>query len=696
MYVSIVGSGKNKYVYLLRSFRKDGKVCTQKVESFGKLSELIKDDPDAVEKLKQKYADDKTQVMQAATAKAQEIISGKLAQAGKTRTLGQPLLHYGHYLLKPIWDEELKLNKTFYYLNSVCHPRFTGDLNQALLALIYLRIASPQSVLMSYAQKATLLGAPFEGLSVDHLYACLDVLNEHKDLIMSSVNRQLDKILNRKYRMIFYDVTNVYFESPLTDEERNYLRKNCAEEVKQILEQALEAGLITLAEGETVNSYNLLQAPASIQAELRQALYFKTKGPSKEHRFDLPLVSVALIVDEYAIPVDFQVYSGCTSEFKIMPKSIKAFKDKYQVEQVIVVADRGLNSTANLEMLIREGYGFIVAQKVTNLDEHTYSQIFDPEGYVEYTHQQEDEAEGLVRDRLRRKVIPYTKYDRKSGHKVDCSLVVTHSELRESRDKKQLQQAIRKAVEAVQKNDELPLSKSSWLGLVRKPRKRRKEDENRSLELNFEAIEKAEKLCGYSALVYRNAPQTQTGGLSDEEIAGSYHQLVQIEDCFRVLKNNLKLRPMYVWTEAHIKGHVMSCVLALIILRRMQMKVSQHNQELSLNEIQMGLEQAKVSLQIVSPQDGTAVIHKLSEYSDLYKGKEKLSPQQVRQIMEEAENYQNLTDKLTEAMGLLRLPQSCDRFTLAKCLGTRFSHDRNLVDSAVYYLHTGQWPKDES
>ncbi len=696
MYVSIVGSGKNKYVYLLRSFRKDGKVCTQKVENFGKLSELIKDDPDAVEKLKRKYADDKTQVMQAATAKAQEIISGKLAQQEKIRALGQPLLHYGHYLLKPIWDEELKLNKTFYYLNSVCHPRFTGDLNQTLLALIYLRIASPQSVLMSYAQKATLLGAPFEGLTVDHLYACLDVLNEHKDLIMSTVNRKLDKILNRKYRMIFYDVTNVYFESPLTDEERNYLRNNCAQEVKQILEQALEAGLITLAEGETVNSYNLLQAPASIQAELRQAMYFKTKGPSKEHRFDLPLVSVALIVDEYAIPVDFQVYSGCASEFKTMPKSIKAFKDKYQVEQVIVVADRGLNSTANLEMLLKEGYGFIVAQKVTNLDEHTYSQIFAPEGYVEYTNQQEDEAEGLVRDRLRRKVLPYTKYDRKSGHKVDCSLVVTHSELRESRDKKQLQQAIRKAVEAVQKNDELPLSKSSWLGLVRKPRKRRKEDENRSLELNFEAIEKAEKLCGYSALVYRNAPQAQTGGLSDEEIAGSYHHLVQIEDCFRVMKNNLKLRPMYVWTEAHIKGHVMSCVLALIILRRMQMKVSQHNQELSLNEIQKGLEQAKVSLQMVSPQDGTAVIHKLSEYSDLYRGKEKLSPQQVKQIMEEAENYQDLTDKLTEAMGLLPLPQSCDRFTLAKCLGTRFSHDRNLVDSAVYYLHTGQWPEEES
>ena len=322
MYVSIVGSGKNKYVYLLRSFRKDGKVCTQKVENFGKLSELIKDDPDAVGKLKRKYADDKTQVMQAATAKAQEIISGKLAQQEKIRALGQPLLHYGHYLLKPIWDEELKLNKTFYYLNSVCHPRFTGDLNQTLLALIYLRIASPQSVLMSYAQKATLLGAPFEGLTVDHLYACLDVLNEHKDLIMSTVNRKLDKILNRKYRMIFYDVTNVYFESPLTDEERNYLRNNCAEEVKQILEQALEAGLITLAEGETVNSYNLLQAPASIQAELRQAMYFKTKGPSKEHRFDLPLVSVALIVDEYAIPVDFQVYSGCASEFKTMPKSL--------------------------------------------------------------------------------------------------------------------------------------------------------------------------------------------------------------------------------------------------------------------------------------------------------------------------------------------------------------------------------------
>ena len=694
MFISIVGSGKNKYVYLLRSFRKDGKVCTQKVESFGKLSDLIKDDPDAVNKLKLKYADDKTQVMQAATAKAHEIISGSLAPAEKTRALGQPLLHYGHYLLKAIWDDELKLNKTFYYLNSICYPRSTIDLNQVLLALIYLKIATPQSIYMCYAQKATLLGAPFEELSIDQLYNCLDVLNEHKDLIMSRVNRQLDKILDRKYRMIFYDVTNVYFESPLTDEERNYLRGNCAHEVKQILEKAIKDGLITLTEGETVNTYNLLQAPASIQAELRQAMYFKTKGPSKEHRFDLPLVSVALIVDEHAIPVDFQVYSGCASEFKTMPKSIKSFKDKYHVEQVIVVADRGLNSTANLDMLIREGYGFIVAQKVTSLDENTYSQLFSPEGYVEYTNQQEDEVEGLVRDRLRRKVLPYTKYDRKTGLKVDCSLVITHSELRERRDRKQLEHDLRKAVTAVQSNEELPLSKSSWLGLVRKPRKRRKEDENRSLELNFEAVEKAEKLCGYSALVYRNAPQAQNEGLSDEEIASSYHHLVQIEDCFRVLKNNLKLRPMYVWTEPHIKGHVTACVLALILLRRMQMRVSQNNQELSLNEIQKGLEQAKVSLQLTTSKDGTAVIHKLSEYSDLYRGKEKLNPQQIKQIIEEAENYQDLTDKLVEAIGLVPLPQSCDRFTLAKCLGTRFSHDHDLVDSGVYYLHTGQWPED--
>lgn len=50
------------------------------------------------------------------------------------------------------------------------------------------------------------------------------------------------------------------------------------------------------------------------------------RGPSKEHRFDLPIVSMALIIDGNGFPMDFAVYAGNASEFRTMRQSIDAFK----------------------------------------------------------------------------------------------------------------------------------------------------------------------------------------------------------------------------------------------------------------------------------------------------------------------------------------------------------------------------------
>lgn len=70
------------------------------------------------------------------------------------------------------------------------------------------------------------------------------------------------------------------------------------------------------------------------------------RGPSKKHRFDLPLVSVAMVIDRNGFPMDVCVYSGNSSEFKTMKNSIEALKKKYEIGSSIVVADRGLNSRA--------------------------------------------------------------------------------------------------------------------------------------------------------------------------------------------------------------------------------------------------------------------------------------------------------------------------------------------------------------
>ena len=63
--------------------------------------------------------------------------------------------------------------------------------------------------------------------------------------------------------------------------------------------------------------------------------------------------------------MDFAAYAGNDSEFKSMRNSIGELKKKYDITDVTVSADRGINSVRKLKMLHDAGLGFLVAQKVT-------------------------------------------------------------------------------------------------------------------------------------------------------------------------------------------------------------------------------------------------------------------------------------------------------------------------------------------
>ncbi|WP_322911038.1 hypothetical protein [Mycoplasmopsis felis] len=42
---------------------------------------------------------------------------------------------------------------------------------------------------------------------------------------------------------------------------------------------------------------------------------------------------------------------------------------------------------------------------------------------------------------------------------------------------------------------------------------------------------------------------------------------MKIEENFRTLKNNLAIRPLYVFTDDHIEGYVLLCFISLFILK---------------------------------------------------------------------------------------------------------------------------------
>lgn len=86
----------------------------------------------------------------------------------------------------------------------------------------------------------------------------------------------------------------------------------------------------------------------------------------------------------------------------------------------------------------------------------------------------------------------------------------------------------------------------------------------RKLSLDEDAIREAEDLDGYYLVV------TSETDWQDEKILDAYRELWRIEESFKLTKSELRTRPVYVWTDAHIEAHFLTCFVALTILRILQ------------------------------------------------------------------------------------------------------------------------------
>src|SRR5665648_647393 len=87
-------------------------------------------------------------------------------------------------------------------------------------------------------------------------------------------------------------------------------------------------------------------------------------GFSKERRVD-PQIVVGLLVDRAGFPLEIACFEGNKAEKATILPVIEAFKARHGIEHMVVVADAGMLSAANLTSLDEAGYRFIVGSRVT-------------------------------------------------------------------------------------------------------------------------------------------------------------------------------------------------------------------------------------------------------------------------------------------------------------------------------------------
>lgn len=556
-------------VYTTKSGKKSTKGCIGK--ALGSKSELLAKDPLALEKLRAELK--KRSAPNQATERTKQLLEEIPKKRPSLPYAGEPVLCYANYILKPIWNETLKLKALVRYQQSKTDIEF--DAEALLWQTVVNRIVSPSSHLKHYRSQTNWLGNSLAETNLRSLYRMLSFAARIKKPILRGLNKALNQAMPRDLSVVFYDVTNTWFETVWDDEHQ------WAMEVEKQL-SALPSGATSEERRQLIE-----------KLERARTSSLRMRGPSKECRKD-PIVSIAMVVDRDGIPIDFRVYPGNSSEKTTMKCSIDELAKTYKITNAVVVADNGLNTNANLIRLVKENQGFLLAHSLSKAKQDSVDEWLKDTGW-----QWDKEKERKI------KIIPSSLIDEDGVVQTNYRMVIGWSEKRYREDMFKIEMHEQGAREAIAHHAKLPLATFGWKKYI-------ETGKNKAQKINEKKLAKDKKLAGYYAYLFKDSrefdkewvklPAEEKKELSGWEIIEQYKKQAQIEECFRIMKTNFNLRPMYVYTDEHIEAQVLICVLALILLRILSKKLKLAGSPMTTEQILAALNTAKLSVQLDKEQ----------------------------------------------------------------------------------------------
>lgn len=629
-------------VYTTKSGKKSTKGCIGK--ALGSKSELLAKDPLALEKLRAELK--KRSAPNQATERTKQLLEEIPKKRPSLPYAGEPVLCYANYILKPIWNETLKLKALVRYRQSKTDIEF--DAEALLWQTVVNRIVSPSSHLKHYRSQTNWLGNSLAETNLRSLYRMLSFAARIKKPILRGLNKALNQAMPRDLSVVFYDVTNTWFETVWDDEHQ------WAMEVEKQL-SALPSGATSEERRQLIE-----------KLERARTSSLRMRGPSKECRKD-PIVSIAMVVDRDGIPIDFRVYPGNSSEKTTMKCSIDELAKTYKITNAVVVADNGLNTNANLIRLVKENQGFLLAHSLSKAKQDSVDEWLKDTGW-----QWDKEKERKI------KIIPSSLIDEDGVVQTNYRMVIGWSEKRYREDMFKIEMHEQGAREAIAHHAKLPLATFGWKKYI-------ETEKNKAQKINEKKLAKDKKLAGYYAYLFKDSrefdkewvklPAEEKKELSGWEIIEQYKKQAQIEECFRIMKTNFNLRPMYVYTDEHIEAQVLICVLALILLRILSKKLKLAGSPMTTEQILAALNTAKLSVQLDKEQP--ALYRPLRQILRRPKDDDPHAP---IHLYEETD-----LSRIMNCVDLTPLPPVADKNELAHCLKTRFDTDKEAL-GAVYQI----------
>jgi len=417
----------------------------------------------------------------------------------------------GYLFLKKIYHE-LGLHKICSEISK--RYKFEYDIDNILSRLIYGRVLNPTSKLGTMEFSKKLIEQPkFE---LHQIYRALEVLAKENDFIQSELYKNSLKLSKRNDRILYYDCTNYFFE---IEEEDN----------------------------------------------------FRKYGHSKENRPN-PIVQMGLFLDGDGIPLAFCLAPGNTNEQTTLKPLEKKIIHDFENASFVVCTDAGLSSTTNRKFNNISGRAFVTTQSIKQMKDYQKEWALADGGW----RLAGDTAEYCLSEILGNEEL-FEAYKDKTFFKerwmnengLEQRYIVTfsikymlyHRQLRE----RQLQRAL-KMIE-----NPVALSISRQTDPKRFINTTAVTNDGEIAEKKSYSIDEEKYLdeCRYDGF-YAVATNLEDDA---ESIVRINSRRWEIEESFRIMKNEFDARPVYLSREDRITAHFLTCFLALTIYRYLEKKL---------------------------------------------------------------------------------------------------------------------------
>jgi transposase len=326
-------------------------------------------------------------------------------------------------------------------------------------------------------------------VDVQVVYRYLDKLyNTEKERVQDISYHHTLNVLYQEVSIVFYDVTTIYFEADGEDE-------------------------------------------------------FRKKGFSKDGKNQNPQIVLGLLVSNGGYPLAYDIFEGNKFEGHTMLPIINAFKEKYKLNNLIIVADAGLLSKENISELQKGGYEYILGARIK-------SESTDMKEKILALQLANGQSTVLQKD-------AHTK------------LVVSYSKSRATKDAHNRERGIKKLEQHIKSGK---LTKAS---INNRGYNKFLNIENAvTISLNNDKIEEDKKWDGLKGYITNTL-------LDKDQIIENYKNLWQIEKAFRIAKTDLKIRPIYHRVRRRIEAHICIAFVAYKIYKELERQLKEKQSSLS-------------------------------------------------------------------------------------------------------------------